>query len=148
MSSGIHFLNSEEAAKVLGVNVSSIKRWTDEGKLECIKSGGGHRKFLMSHLADFLKREKKKVSKSTLFPIEDDTDLQISHFILKGDFDYMIDFIEEQAVTCNRARVKQVLNGLYMAQYPLHEIYDKLITPALHRIGDLWENPLKLIVQF
>ena len=52
-------LNSEEAARLLGVNVSSIKRWTDEGKLSCIRTAGGHRKFQMSHLADFLKKFNK-----------------------------------------------------------------------------------------
>ncbi|MCB0298451.1 MAG: helix-turn-helix domain-containing protein, partial [Calditrichaeota bacterium] len=46
----IQHFNSQEAAKILGVNVSTIKRWTDEGKLQCIKSVGGHRKFLMDHL--------------------------------------------------------------------------------------------------
>ena len=63
MESNVNYLNSEEAAKVLGVNVSSIKRWTDEGKLECIRTVGGHRKFLMNHLANFAEKNKKKSSK-------------------------------------------------------------------------------------
>lgn len=140
MTEGIQYFNSEEAAKILGVNVSTIKRWTDEGKLECIQSVGGHRKFLMSHLADFLEKNKKKTARVNLFPIEDETDLQISHHILKGDFEYLIGYLQEQAFSGNRNRVQQVMNGLYLAQYPLHKIYDDLVTPVLHRIGDLWER--------
>ena len=41
MSTEVQFFNSLEAAKILGVNVSSIKRWTEEGKLECVKTAGG-----------------------------------------------------------------------------------------------------------
>ena len=69
MEDSIQYFNSEEAAKILGVNVSTIKRWTDEGKLECIKTAGGHRKFLMEHMASFLDQNKKKTEKVNLFPI-------------------------------------------------------------------------------
>jgi excisionase family DNA binding protein len=140
MAEEIQYFNSLEAAKILGVNVSTIKRWTDEDKLECIQSAGGHRKFLMRHLADFLEKNKKKTSKVNLFPIEDEKDLQISQHILKGDFEYLITYLQENAFFGNRNRVQQVMNGLYLAQYPLYQIYDHLITPVLHSIGGLWER--------
>lgn len=140
MNTDIQSFNSIEAAKILGVNVSTIKRWTDEGKLECVKTAGGHRKFLMSHLAGFLEQNKKKTSKVNLFPLENETDLKVSHHIMKGDFEYLIKYVQKQALACNRERVQQVLNGLYLGQYPLHKIYDDLITPVLHNIGALWEK--------
>jgi len=31
------YLNSKEVASAMGVNVSTIKRWTDSGKLDFIK---------------------------------------------------------------------------------------------------------------
>ncbi len=65
MDQNISYLNSEEAARILGVNVSSIKRWTDNGKLECIQTDGGHRKFQLSHLSKFLEKHKKQNSQST-----------------------------------------------------------------------------------
>lgn len=40
-----NFLTSSEKAKELGVGVSSVKRWADEGKLEFIVTPGGHRRF-------------------------------------------------------------------------------------------------------
>lgn len=142
----IQHFNSQEAAKILGVNVSTIKRWTDEGKLQCIKSVGGHRKFLMDHLAEFLHQNKKKTSKINLFPLENQVDLDISHYILKGNFEFLIEYVYNQAFECNRDRVQQVLNGLYLGQYPLHAIYDKLITPVLYRIGQNWSNDVVSIM--
>jgi len=147
MKEEIQYFNSHDAAKMLGVNVSTIKRWTDEGKLECIKSIGGHRKFTMEHFAEFLGKNNKKVSKINVFPIEEDSDLEISHHILKGNFDYLADYVLEQAFLSNRNRVQHVMNGLYLSQYPLHKIYDNLITHVLYKIGDLWESDDKTITE-
>jgi excisionase family DNA binding protein len=38
-------LTSAEKAQEMGVGVSSVKRWADEGKLEFIVTPGGHRRF-------------------------------------------------------------------------------------------------------
>jgi len=140
MGKEIQYYNSIEAAKILGVNVSTIKRWTDDGKLECVRTAGGHRKFVMSHLSKFLDENRKKTSKINLFPLENDTDLKISNHILKGNFSHLTEYLQKQAFNCNRDRVQKVLNGLYLAQYPLHVIYDRLITPVLRDIGILWMN--------
>ncbi len=69
MKGEIQYYNSDEAAKILGVNVSTIKRWTEEGRLSCIKTAGGHRKFLMEHLAAFLETNKKKTEKLNCSPL-------------------------------------------------------------------------------
>ena len=131
-------LNSEEAARVLGVNVSSIKRWTDEGRLECIRTLGGHRKFQMDHLASFVRRNRKKMSKVNIFTVENEEDLEINYFILKGDFEFLIAYVIDKAILGKRDEVQNVFTGLYLSQYPLHRIYDDLVTPVLHRIGEQW----------
>ena len=131
-------LNSEEAAHVLGVNVSSIKRWTAEGKLECIRTIGGHRKFQMEHLANFVSRNRKKMAKINIFTLEKAEDLEINYYILKGDFDFLISYLIENAIHARRDEVQNVLTGLYLGQYPLHQIYDRLVTPVLHQIGSQW----------
>lgn len=134
-----HF-SSLEAAKILGVNVSSIKRWTEEGKLQCIKSAGGHRKFLLHHLAGFLDKNKKIAAKASLFPVDSIDDLQISHYILQGEFDYLQTYVLDLAFSFQRNRILKVLQGLYLAQHDLAEIYDKLLVPILHEVGRLWES--------
>ena len=140
MEQNIQYFNSEEAARILNVNVSSIKRWTEDGTLECVKTAGGHRKFTMQHLAKFLEEHKTKTARANLFPIESETDLEINTRILKADFEFLIEFVLEQSRLCHRDRVLRVLNGLYLAQHPMHEIYDRLVTPVLHRNGELWEQ--------
>ena len=140
MRQQIQYFNSEEAAKILNVNVSSIKRWTDNGKLSCIKTTGGHRKFTVQHLAEFLEKNKSLTSRINLFPVETRKDLELSIHILKGNFAYLVDYVFHRAIECNRDEVQKVFNGLYMGQFPLYEIYDRLITPVLYKNGDYWES--------
>ena len=44
---------SAEAARLFRVGVSSIKRWTDEGELETIRTPGGHRRYTLPALYRF-----------------------------------------------------------------------------------------------
>jgi excisionase family DNA binding protein len=38
-------LTSAAAARLLGVGVSTLKRWTDEGRITAIRTAGGHRRY-------------------------------------------------------------------------------------------------------
>ncbi|MBT8492762.1 MAG: helix-turn-helix domain-containing protein, partial [Deltaproteobacteria bacterium] len=38
-------LTTRQAAEIVGVGTTSIKRWSDEGKLPAIKTAGGHRRY-------------------------------------------------------------------------------------------------------
>jgi excisionase family DNA binding protein len=138
MKNEITELNSVQVAKMLGVNVSTVKRWTEEGKLKCHKTAGGHRKFFMHHLVEFIKEHENKNPRVNLFPLETKRDLDISLAITQGDWSALIDYCTEFAVASRRDKVQQILNGLYLAQYPLYAIYDELITPVMHRLGLMW----------
>jgi excisionase family DNA binding protein len=46
-------LSSAAVARMLNVNASSVKRWADEGKLPCMRTPGGHRRFQMRHVDAF-----------------------------------------------------------------------------------------------
>ena len=50
---GRDLLTSADAARVLRVGVSSIKRWTDGGELESVKTPGGHRRYTPAALHQF-----------------------------------------------------------------------------------------------
>jgi MerR family transcriptional regulator, light-induced transcriptional regulator len=139
-SSGLNFLNSIEVSKMLGVNVSTVKRWTDEGSLSCNKTIGGHRKFLMAHLADFVEKNKITNPKVEIFSLENETDLRISYNIVRRNYDELIAKTVEYALAGDRDRVQRILNGLYLSQVPLYSIFDDLVTPVMQNLGDSWAN--------
>ena len=46
--------STREMARLCAVNESTIKRWADSGRLRCIKTPGGHRKFRIRDVLWFL----------------------------------------------------------------------------------------------
>jgi len=47
-------LTTEDLSRLLQVSKSTIKRWTDEGRLRCFRTPGGHRKFRLSNVLEFV----------------------------------------------------------------------------------------------
>ncbi len=54
------WLTLNEAAKVLGVHPGTLRRWSDEGQLPSIRTGGGHRRFERQALEAFLARQREQ----------------------------------------------------------------------------------------
>ena len=47
---------TEDLSKMLRVSKSTIKRWEEEGKLQCYRTPGGHRKFSRESVQEFISR--------------------------------------------------------------------------------------------
>jgi len=134
------YLNSKEVGMIMGVHVSTVKRWTDAGKLPCYQTPGGHRKFILSHINEFLAKNKKKAKKVNVVELEGIKDRKLIQNIDHGEYKKLIPVFLEQALNADGDRLKTTLTGLYMKQYFLHEIYDTLVLPVMVLIGDMWAN--------
>lgn len=47
-------LSLHEAAAVLNLSKATVRRYTDQGRLACLRTGGGQRRFRLSALLGFL----------------------------------------------------------------------------------------------
>jgi excisionase family DNA binding protein len=52
-STGVRYLSTAEAARLLGVGPTSVKRWADLGLLRCVRTAGHHRRFLQDEVERF-----------------------------------------------------------------------------------------------
>jgi excisionase family DNA binding protein len=62
------YLSRAEVAQMFNVSPSTVTRWADEGKLVCIKTLGGHRRYLKEsivELVDHLQKEEASMEKIT-----------------------------------------------------------------------------------
>lgn len=55
LAPGRRSLTTSEAAAMLGVSVPTIRLWADSGRLPCHRTAGGHRRFEVDELADWLR---------------------------------------------------------------------------------------------
>ncbi len=134
------YLSSKEVAAILGVNVSTVKRWTEAGRLDAIVTPGGHRKFLLKHLHRFLRDNPRARQKANLLPVDSDSLGRLTILAQKGDYDALRPEFLQAALNCDRSAVQLILANLYLGQQPLYAIFDDLVTPVLYTIGDLWAN--------
>ena len=134
------YLNSKEVASIMGVNVSTIKRWTDSGKLDCYQTVGGHRKFLLSHLKNFLKEKINQKLRVNIIQYLNKGDKELVQRIDRIDYKYLRDYLFQLGLQQGVDSIHDVINSLLIKGEPQYRIYDELILNVLNRIGDLWSN--------
>ena len=134
------YLNSKEVASIMGVNVSTIKRWTDSGKLDCYQTIGGHRKFLLSHLKNFLKEKINQKLRVNIIQYLNKGDKELVQRIDRIDYKYLRDYLFQLGLQQGVDSIHDVINSLLIKGEPQYRIYDELILNVLNRIGDLWSN--------
>ena len=122
-------LTTQEVARLLSVSEATIKRWADDGLIQSEKTVGGHRRFGLAEIARF-KRERgatppsngavrapaKRGSRGKASPAE------LFQRLAEGD--------EEETAAA--------LISAYLHGQSLVSLFDRVVTPAMHRVGDLW----------
>lgn len=57
-------VSSGEAARILGVAASTVKRWADTGQLECVKTIGRHRRFRRAEVEALAERSRDAAARA------------------------------------------------------------------------------------
>lgn len=52
----VDLITTRAAAGLLGVGTTSIKRWSDDGTLSCVRTAGGHRRFVRADVLRLLQQ--------------------------------------------------------------------------------------------
>jgi len=50
------YISTREVSDLINVTETTIKRWTDSSRLKCVKTLGGHRKYLLNDIEILLKK--------------------------------------------------------------------------------------------
>ena len=132
------YLNSKEVSGILGINISTLKRWTDSGKLGCEKTAGGHRKFTMQHIRDYYKMHSNS-SKSDFLSLDSKDHKKIYGLVNQQDFKQLATDLSNASLKADESTVDTIINGLYMNGIPVADLFDFVVDVA----GNIVEDQLK-----
>lgn len=128
-----HYLSTAQVARALGIGVSTVKRWVEDGVLPAAKTAGGHRKLLVADVVEVARNNNLPVGDLALLaagaraPRRRGTSpgWEELHLALRdGD----------------APAVRGLLHGAYRQGMPIATLADRLIGPAMHRIGEEWAS--------
>ena len=119
--------STAEAARILGVGVTTVKRWVDEGILPAQRTPGGHRKLLL--------RDVIRLARSGRVPQADLSPLQAS-----GDLPAIRKRLAKAVDAADFEVIGAVLLGAYCGGHGIEVIADSLVAPELRRVGDCWKS--------
>ena len=127
----MRYLNSKQVADIIGVNISTLKRWTENGTLGCDKTAGGHRKFTMNHIRDYY-RNNPDANNNTDLKIEDISQKQLFGLIQKRNFKKLAEKLAQSSLDTDEITVSNIVNGLYMNGIPVEDLLDFVVDVAGH----------------
>ena len=115
-------LNTKQVGNLFGVDESTVRRWAMAGKIKCISSAGGHRKFSYNDIVSFANQKGIILSKNdkskNLTPKES------------------VKEIVNHSLRHNYQSVEKALIELYLSGVPLTALMDDYIEPVLVSIQD------------
>ena len=131
------YLTSKHVASILGINISTLKRWTDTGKISCEKTAGGHRKFTMQHVREYFK-EHADSSKAENFALNNKEQKFLYGLINDRDYKELAENLAQASLDADELSVNIIINGLYMNGVPIIDILDYVVDVS----GHIVENQL------
>lgn len=106
-------LTTRDAAQRLGVGPSTIKRWADEGVLECVRTAGGHRRFPADRVEALLQNHRSPPR------------------------DFIEEWVQMLTTESDEYHVLSALFGLRAREGAWYHVCDRLGS-VLEEIGDRW----------
>ncbi len=127
------YLSTRQTAEVLGVSVSTVKRWVDEGVLPAHRTVGGHRKLLHTEVLALARRGDLPLGDlAAVNPIsakDQSVDLGVAVVGLCKAL------LERQGT-----EVSALIRRVYRSGVAVETLADRLIAPAMAKVGHDWET--------
>jgi methanogenic corrinoid protein MtbC1 len=131
-------LSTADVARLFNVTETTVKRWADGGTLKCQKTPGGHRKFEIRSVIDFA--EKNNFDPVGVLQYMGDRALseKLQLAVLSRDYASLVRMYVERALSPDTTDLFTFLSFLYEHRIALADIYDRVLAPGMHEIGELW----------
>jgi len=133
-------LSTADVARLFNVTETTVKRWADDGMLRCLRTPGGHRKFEMKHVIEFINEHHYEPTGTLTLDVGDGMATRIQAAVLSKDFGALAEVFVEKALSTGRPDMFGYLSYLYQHNFTLWEICDLVVAPGMWEIGSRWEK--------
>lgn len=139
MANDFNLLTTTQAASLLEVHESTVKRWTNEGTLRPILTKGGHRRINLPDLIEFARVERADAALLRMAPFEEDMARVALAARERNDFQPLAELILRLTDTQPPGYLIKTLRYLESAaEVPLTRAFDLGLAEAMRRVGSEW----------
>jgi excisionase family DNA binding protein len=111
-------LRPEEASKILNITQQSLINWTDKGKIDCVRTKGGHRRFLLSSILPLSTTNYKSTKRNICY-------CRVSTLSQKEDLERQIIYFRDKYP--NHEIIKDIGSGINFKRKGFNSILDAAI---------------------
>lgn len=132
-------LTSSQAASLLEVHESSIKRWCNQGALPFSKTAGGHRRITLEALDSF-SRQKQLTFPFASFQRDKYALCEaLLHYQQHDNLALFLDLAAQRFLSLESAYVPALLMQLYRDSVPLVSLLEEVVCHLMHALGAAWQ---------
>lgn len=139
--------STAEVARMWNVGESTVKRWSDTGDLDCIRTRGGHRRFTLDALLRFQEAHRfestgwlHEALTNAEPSVEPDQAARIEAALNERDHEELRALFYEAAIVGDEQRGIELLQRAYLRGLSEIELKEEILTPVLHLIGERWRR--------
>jgi excisionase family DNA binding protein len=125
-------LRPEEASKILNVTVQTLINWTNEGKLQCARTKGNHRRFQLSNILSLCKPEQARKITNKPKPKRKICYCRVSTHSQKDDLERQIKFFRNEFPTYEI--IKDIGSGINFKRKGFNSILEYAIEGNIEEI--------------
>lgn len=126
-------VSTAQVSCALGVSVSTVKRWVDEGILPAHKTAGGHRRLYLTDVLGLVKKNDfPRVDLSVFGPCV----AVGTNSTNKAAVDELYSALQAG----DGDRIRRLIKGGFRSGMSLAAIADDMISPAMRQVGGAWQE--------
>jgi excisionase family DNA binding protein len=127
------YLSTLQAAEALAVSVSTVKRWVDKGILPAHKTAGGHRKLLRAEVLALARQGDLPRGDLASLSLASGRQPAMDHEATEAA-------LLEAMLRGQGTEVSAIIRRAYDSGEAVETIADRVIAPALAKMGHQWET--------